>query len=426
MPAAPGNLVAKASPPTRIDLAWQDAATNETAYVVERSSNGWSYDWAFTPIATLPANATSYADTSLPAPGAMYYYRVAAKGDGGTSDYSNVASASAAAPAAANFQGLWWKSPGGSESGWGINFAHQGDVIFATWFTFDANGKPWWLIAELHKSAAGIYSGNVATVSGPAFNATPWDKSKVKESVVGTMTASFTTANDGTLAYTVNGISQTKAITRQAFGPLPVCSWGTQPDLSRATNFQDLWWSAPAGGESGWGVNLTHQADIIFATWFTYDAAGKPWWLVAEMHRTLGNAYSGNVSTVTGPAFSAVPFDPAKVRETTVGTATVTFAHGNSGSFAYNVNGVSQTKSITRQVFRGAGHGLPVATAGGDAGVQRQAALRAGIELHRSVVVAPAAGPVRIDHSSRPATGLRVWQTSLPPPGAAPGTNPEP
>jgi hypothetical protein len=34
-----------------------------------------------------------------------------------------------------NYQGLWWKSPAGSESGWGINFAHQGDVIFATWFT---------------------------------------------------------------------------------------------------------------------------------------------------------------------------------------------------------------------------------------------------------------------------------------------------
>ena len=24
-----------------------------------------------------------------------------------------------------------------AESGWGINFAHQGDVVFATWFTYD-------------------------------------------------------------------------------------------------------------------------------------------------------------------------------------------------------------------------------------------------------------------------------------------------
>src|SRR6185369_5405466 len=44
-------------------------------------------------------------------------------------------------PATPNYQGLWWKSPGGSESGWGINFAHQGDTIFASWFTYDVNGR---------------------------------------------------------------------------------------------------------------------------------------------------------------------------------------------------------------------------------------------------------------------------------------------
>ena len=33
-----------------------------------------------------------------------------------------------------NVQGLWWAAPAGAESGWGINFAHQGDIIFASWF----------------------------------------------------------------------------------------------------------------------------------------------------------------------------------------------------------------------------------------------------------------------------------------------------
>ncbi|MET0683613.1 MAG: S8 family serine peptidase, partial [Casimicrobiaceae bacterium] len=42
-----------------------------------------------------------------------------------------------------NFQGMWWNAPAGSEAGWGINFAHQGEVIFATWFTHDLNGKAW-------------------------------------------------------------------------------------------------------------------------------------------------------------------------------------------------------------------------------------------------------------------------------------------
>ena len=33
----------------------------------------------------------------------------------------------------ANYEGLWWNSPAESESGWGINLAHQGDTIVATW-----------------------------------------------------------------------------------------------------------------------------------------------------------------------------------------------------------------------------------------------------------------------------------------------------
>ena len=41
-----------------------------------------------------------------------------------------------------NYEGLWWNP---AESGWGINFAHQGDQIFATWYTYDTAGRAWWL-----------------------------------------------------------------------------------------------------------------------------------------------------------------------------------------------------------------------------------------------------------------------------------------
>jgi len=46
-----------------------------------------------------------------------------------------------------------------------------------------------------------------------------------------------------------------------------------------------------------------------------------------------------------------VPFDSSTVVETTVGTATLTFNDGNHASFAYTVDGIAQTKQITRQVF---------------------------------------------------------------------------
>ncbi len=44
---------------------------------------------------------------------------------------------------------------------------------------------------------------------------------------------------------------------------------GSSPALAAVTNYQGLWWNAPAGSESGWGINFAHQGDTLFATWFT-------------------------------------------------------------------------------------------------------------------------------------------------------------
>jgi hypothetical protein len=271
-------------------------------------------------------------------------------------------SVTSSTPAAVNYQGLWYKFPAESESGWGINFAHQGDVIFATWFTYDVNGKAWWLTMTASKTAEGVYSGQLIRTNGAPFNAyvppaTP--------TAVGTGTLSFTDATHGSFSYTVNDggnvATQTKAIVLQTFGPVPTCVWGAQPDLTKATaNYQDLWW-ATGGVESGWGVNLTQQGTTIFATWFTYAVNGNPLWLSVTAAQTGPGVYSGALVLTGGPAFSAVPFDPTKVTRMTAGTATFSFSDGNNGMFAYSVdlgdgvNKGTQTKAITRQVFRAPG-----------------------------------------------------------------------
>jgi len=46
-----------------------------------------------------------------------------------------------------------------------------------------------------------------------------------------------------------------------------------------------------------------------------------------------------------------VPFEPANVVRTDVGTATFTFTDGNHATFAYTVGDVAQAKAITREVF---------------------------------------------------------------------------
>ncbi len=260
--------------------------------------------------------------------------------------------ASGAAASSVQAQGLWWNAPASSESGWGINFAQQGNTIFATWFTYDLTGKAWWLSMTANKtgSSPDTYTGQLIATSGPPFSAVPFNPVQVSRTVVGNATLTFSDVNRGSFNYTVSGTQQTKSITRQAFGPVPACSYGSAPNFFAATNYQDLWW-VPAGAESGWGINLTQQGTTIFATWFTYDVDGTPLWLSATLPLIAPGVYSGQLLRTTGPAFSANPFVPGQVTRTVVGSAMLTFANGNAATFAYNVGSVTQNKQIARQLF---------------------------------------------------------------------------
>ena len=256
-----------------------------------------------------------------------------------------------------NYQGMWWRSPAEFESGWVINFAHQGEVIFATWFTHDLNRNAWNLSMTASQTGPNTFYGPLTVTSGPPLGSVPFDPTQVQRTTVGTGTLTFADGNNGTFAYTVNGVSQTKPITRQVFGTLPTCVWGALADLTLATNYTDMWW-VPGGAESGWGINFAHEGDVIFATWFTYDYTGAALPMSATLMKT-GNVWSGTLIRTSGPPFNAVPFNPDAVIRTSVGTATVTFTNGNAATFSYVVNDgsktVTQTKSITRQVFRAPG-----------------------------------------------------------------------
>lgn len=109
----------------------------------------------------------------------------------------------------------------------------------------------------------------------------------------------------------------------------------------------------------GWGINFTHQGDKIFATWFTYDLGGNAMWLVVTAPKTSPGVYSGILYQTKGPPFNSVPFDPSQVVASAVGTATITFANGNSAALNYTVNTtngpVTQTKQLVREVFHSPG-----------------------------------------------------------------------
>jgi alpha-tubulin suppressor-like RCC1 family protein len=258
----------------------------------------------------------------------------------------------AAAPVT-SYQALWWNP---AESGWGVNIAHQGDKLFATWFTYDADRSGMWLVmSNSSHNADGSYSGELARTTGPGFSATPWSSAGVVGTVVGSARFTFSDARHGTFAYTVNNVSQTKAIERLDFAaPVPTCSVGG--DAGASPNYSDLWWASPAGSENGWGLNIVHQGDILFATWYTYGTASKGMWLsMSDGRKSSANSYSGTLQRSTGPAFNAVPWNASEVTRPTAGTATLTFADSNNGTFAYVLDGVSQSKAITRLIFAAPG-----------------------------------------------------------------------
>ncbi|MBN1670496.1 MAG: hypothetical protein JXR37_05665 [Kiritimatiellae bacterium] len=87
MPAAPAELSATPVSAWRVALTWADRSDNEDGFRLERRVSG--QDWTGA-LATVAANATSYADTGAQ-PDTAYRYRVRAFNAAGNSAYGDVA-----------------------------------------------------------------------------------------------------------------------------------------------------------------------------------------------------------------------------------------------------------------------------------------------------------------------------------------------
>jgi murein DD-endopeptidase MepM/ murein hydrolase activator NlpD len=248
----------------------------------------------------------------------------------------------------ANYTDLWWNP---AESGWGVNLNHQGDSLFATWFTYDADGAAMWLVmSDARLQPDGSYAGAIYRATGvPLAQINGAAAANFPLPVVGNGSFRFTSAQRGLFAYNVNGVQQQKPIERQVFSTATQCvSFASSRES--LTNYQDLWWN-PA--EPGWGLNLSHQGETIFATWFTYGAGGRGQWLVAsDVRRQPTGEFSGRIYRTQGTAFDRIAAAPAvSGSPLDVGAVSLTFSDGEHGRFDYTVDGVSQSKAITRQAF---------------------------------------------------------------------------
>ncbi len=128
--------------------------------------------------------------------------------------------------------------------GWGVNFVHQGDSVYATWYTYDLDGAPLWLSAlAVRQGTSNVYTGPIYRTSGPRFD--NYNAAEIQTEAVGAATITFADGNNVNFGYTTNGtgdlpvVTQAKQLTRFSFAanggvvcraPLPTC--GTGPPLA--------------------------------------------------------------------------------------------------------------------------------------------------------------------------------------------------
>jgi len=259
----------------------------------------------------------------------------------GASPCSTALLASAAPLSPAGLSGMWWNP---SESGWGIGFVQRRNVVFGAWYTYDSVGKPKWYVAsnctlpEGNTGTSGTCTGTLYQVSGPTFFGAQFNPALRQVSTVGTLSIAFQDANTAMMTWVVNGQSRTVPIVREAF-------W-TGTTLP-AIDYTDLWWNP---NESGWGMVITQQYGVMFFAWYVYDGSGNPVWYVVPNCSLSGSSCSGAVYGTTGPPLGPT-FDHNAVQATAVGTITANFIDANNASITYTVNGVTATKSITRETF---------------------------------------------------------------------------
>lgn len=158
-----------------------------------------------------------------------------------------VASLAAAMPAAAApLSDIWFNR---NEQGWGMNTIDQRGVLFVTLFVYGTDGRPTWYVAsEAAMTVVGgtrRYSGPLYATTGPYFGNAFTGPVGLRQ--VGTITFNVSgTLNTGTVTYTVDGVSVSKAVERQSwrslnpagtyFGAIDAASGCTVPGLSASAD----------------------------------------------------------------------------------------------------------------------------------------------------------------------------------------------
>ncbi len=239
-----------------------------------------------------------------------------------------------------NYQDLWWA--GTAENGWGMSIAQHGATIFAVMFIYDTNGQPTWVVMP-----GGSWDGGFTRYSGPLYAPTGswfgnYDASRFNVGApIGTASLAFAGTSRATLEYTINGVSGTKSIERQAFGPR---------DSTPVASYADLWWGGTA--QNGWGVAIHQQYRTLFAIWYTYNASGRTvWYVMPGGAWTTSRNFAGAAYRATSSPWLGTPYAAGRFLAQPVGNLSFMFTDLDRATMNFSIDGVQRAEPITRQPF---------------------------------------------------------------------------
>jgi hypothetical protein len=114
-----------------------------------------------------------------------------------------------------DYSDLWGNT---NEAGWGANVIHEVDTLFVSLFIYGPTNQPVWYFASgaTQVGTSSNFTGTLYQTTGPYFGAGSFPGLTSLVSV-GTLTFTASGPNAATLTYSVNGVTVTKAITRNTF-----------------------------------------------------------------------------------------------------------------------------------------------------------------------------------------------------------------
>ncbi len=141
---------------------------------------------------------------------------------------------------------------------------------------------------------------------------------------------------------------------RKILSAIALCAYGLAAVASTPPpgDYSDLWGNSD---ESGWGLNLSRQADAMFGTLFVYGEGEQARWYSATFTYQYTGAdnvvvWGGDLYQTSGSP-QGTPWNPALLKYRQVGTITLEFGDDAHALMRYTVDNKVIVKQISRLTF---------------------------------------------------------------------------